>query len=130
MVEHIQNKICEVYCHDYISSSIAAPQRQALNISVISSQVLPPNSGAGQRSQTAVRGASSSTISSQMARQAGGGKQRATLAVNNNIGNITLQIDEIQLAETGVSLYDNALKMVQVCFSIHRHADCSSVSQR
>ena len=122
-LEHIRMKICEVYCHKYISRPIAAPLRQALTISGIASTFSPPNSRAGQGSQAAVRGASSSTISSQMAQQAGGGKQRAALAVNNNITNMALLADEIQLAKTGVSLYDKALKMVQVCLSIHRHAD-------
>ena len=116
----VQKKICEVYCRNYISPPIAAPLCQALTISGISSGFSPPNSRAGQGSQAAARGAGSSTISSQMAQQARGGKQTAALAVNNNIANMP---DEIQLAKTGVSLYEKALEMVQVCLSIHRHAD-------
>ena len=44
-----------------------------------------------------------------MAQHARGGKQMAALAVNNNIANMP---DEIQLAKTGVSLYEKALEMV------------------
>jgi len=52
------------------------------------------------------------------------------LAVNNNIINMALLADEIQLAKRGISVYGKGLKKVQVCVSISRHTDYSSVLHR
>lgn len=46
------------------------------------------------------------------------------LAVNNSITNVAELVDETQLAKTGVSLYDKALQVVELCLYIHRN-ECS-----